>query len=82
MQAAEGKIGRVFIIRLEDGDLLPAAIERFAAEKHINNGYVIVRWEVEPAPKENDVPHDPVYSKTVLEMLTAANEHCLFQEML
>ena len=42
MQAAEGKMGRVFIIRLEDGDLLPAAIERFAAEKHINNGFVLL----------------------------------------
>lgn len=30
--------------------------------------------------KEKDVPRDPVYSKTVLEMLTVANEYCLFLE--
>ena len=30
--------------------------------------------------KENDVLKDPVYSKTVLEMLTVANEYCLFLE--
>jgi hypothetical protein len=30
--------------------------------------------------KENDVPQDPVYSRTVLEMLTVANEYCLFLE--
>jgi predicted DNA-binding protein with PD1-like motif len=42
MQAAEGKIGRVFIIRLEEGDLLPAAIERFATEQHIGNGFVLL----------------------------------------
>ena len=42
MQAAEGKMGRVFIIRLEDGDLLPAAIEHFAADKHIKNGFVLL----------------------------------------
>ena len=42
MQVAEGKIGRVFIIRLEEGDLLPAAIEHFAAEKHIKNGFVLL----------------------------------------
>jgi len=45
MQSAEGKMGRVFIIRLEDGDLLPAAIEHFAAEKHINNGFVLLVGE-------------------------------------
>jgi uncharacterized protein len=42
MQAGEGKIGRVFVIRLEDGDLLPACIERFAEEKRINNGFVLL----------------------------------------
>jgi len=42
MQAGEGKIGRVFIIRLEDGDLLPACIERFAEEKHVKNGFVLL----------------------------------------
>jgi predicted DNA-binding protein with PD1-like motif len=42
MQTVEGKIGRVFVIRLEDGDLLPACIERFAEEKHIKNGFVLM----------------------------------------
>jgi len=42
MQAAEGKMGRVFILRLEDGDLLPAAIEGFAEEKHVKNGFVLL----------------------------------------
>jgi uncharacterized protein len=42
MQAAEGKIGRVFIIRLEDGDLLPACIERFADDKQVKNGFVLL----------------------------------------
>ncbi len=31
MQAAEGRIGRVFVLRLEDGDRIPECIERFAA---------------------------------------------------
>jgi hypothetical protein len=30
--------------------------------------------------RNNDVPNDPVYSRTVLEMLTVANEFCLFLE--
>ncbi|MFA5367898.1 MAG: PPC domain-containing DNA-binding protein [Dehalococcoidia bacterium] len=42
MKSCEGKIGRVFILRLEDGDVLPECIERFAAENHISTGNVIL----------------------------------------
>jgi len=42
MKASEGKLGRVFIIRLEDGDAVPTSIERFAAEKKISVGQVIL----------------------------------------
>ena len=66
MQSAEGKMGRVFIIRLEEGDLLPAAIERFAAEKHINNGFVLLvggigSGQVVVGPRITDqMPPDPM----------------------
>lgn len=33
MKAAEGKLGRIFVLRLEDGDLIPDCIEKFAGEK-------------------------------------------------
>jgi predicted DNA-binding protein with PD1-like motif len=36
MQFAEAKYGRVFILRLHDGDRLPDAIESFAAEQKIS----------------------------------------------
>jgi len=42
MKACEGHLGRVFVIRLEDGDVVPACIERFAAEKGISVGHVIL----------------------------------------
>ncbi len=42
MKASEGKLGRVFIIRLEDGDAVPTSIERFAVEKKISVGQVIL----------------------------------------
>jgi len=42
MKASEGRLGRVFIIRLEDGDKLPECLESFAAEKGISTGYVIL----------------------------------------
>jgi len=35
MKFSEAKAGRVFVIRLEDGDILHEEIERFAAENEI-----------------------------------------------
>ena len=40
MKATEGKIGRVFVIRLEDGDVVPDCLESFAAQNKINVGFV------------------------------------------
>ncbi len=42
MKTSEGKIGRVFVIRLEDGDVIPECIERFAEEQAISVGHVIL----------------------------------------
>ena len=42
MKACEGQIGRVFVIRLEDGDVVPGSIERFAEEKVVSVGHVIL----------------------------------------
>jgi len=42
MKACEGKVGRVFIIRLEDGDVVPGCIERFAEEHGVSVGQVIL----------------------------------------
>ena len=42
MKATEGRIGRVFVLRLDDGDVIPDCIERFAAEKKISIGQVVL----------------------------------------
>ncbi|MFP3903730.1 MAG: PPC domain-containing DNA-binding protein [Armatimonadota bacterium] len=42
MQYSEGQIGRVFAIRLEHGDPLPASLQDFAAEKGIRAGIAIM----------------------------------------
>lgn len=39
MKSAEGNLGRVFVLRLEDGDRLPECIERFAAENGVTRAY-------------------------------------------
>ncbi len=38
MQAAQGEIGRIFVLRLEDGDRIPDCIESFAKEQNIRAG--------------------------------------------
>ena len=35
MRHSEGRTGRVFVLRLEDGDEVPTCIERFAAEEGV-----------------------------------------------
>ena len=42
MKACEGRLGRVFVIRLEDGDVVPGSIERFAEEKGVSVAHVIL----------------------------------------
>ncbi len=42
MKTSEGRMGRVFVLRLEDGDVVPDIIEKFAAEKGIKVGHVIL----------------------------------------
>ncbi len=66
MKASEGKIGRVFVLRLEDGDVVPDAIEKFALEKGIKVGHVILiggigGGQVVVGPRKTDeMPPDPV----------------------
>ncbi len=42
MKSTQGEIGRVFILRLEDGDILPQCIEEFALSNSISVGHVIM----------------------------------------
>jgi predicted DNA-binding protein with PD1-like motif len=42
MKASEGRIGRVFVIRLEDGDVVPECLERFAQQRGIAVGHAIL----------------------------------------
>ena len=42
MKASEGQLGRVFVIRLEDGDEIPECIESFAEENRVSVGHAIL----------------------------------------
>jgi len=66
MKACQGQIGRVFVMRLEDGDVVPACIEKFAAEQRISVGHVVLiggvgGGEVVVGPRRSDeMPPDPM----------------------
>ncbi|MCX7912920.1 MAG: DNA-binding protein, partial [Dehalococcoidales bacterium] len=66
MKASEGRPGRVFVLRLEDGDIVPDCIEDFAAAKEIRHGYVILvggmaSGQVVCGPRETEkMPPEPV----------------------
>jgi len=66
MKYSEGKIGRVFIIRLEDDDELPGCIEKFAEEHKISVGQAILvggigSGEIVSGPRKNkELPIDPM----------------------
>ena len=66
MQASEGKIGRVFILRLEDGDAVPGCIEAFAKEKNIKMAGVtliggIGEGQIVVGPRYSDaMPPEPM----------------------
>ncbi len=63
---SEGKLGRIFIIRLEDDDKLPDSIEKFAAEHNIKVGQAILiggikSGDVIVGPRNNnEMPPDPM----------------------
>jgi uncharacterized protein len=66
MQAAEGRLGRVFDIRLEDGDRMPDTIEKFAAEKGISTAHVVMiggigSGQIVVGPRDSDqMPPEPM----------------------
>ena len=42
MKYSEGKVGRIFVVRLEEGDKLPGVIESFAQKNNVSRGMCIL----------------------------------------
>ncbi|MBN1691440.1 MAG: DNA-binding protein [Dehalococcoidia bacterium] len=63
---SEGKLGRVFVIRLSEEDVLPDCIERFAGEHGISVGQAvlvggIMGGDIVVGPRgNNEMPPDPM----------------------
>ena len=65
MKVSQGSLGRVFVVRLEDGDRLPKALEDLAKQKNINAASVILlggigRGQVVVGPKTAELPPEPM----------------------
>ncbi len=66
MKATQGSVGRVFVLRLEDGDVVPGCIERFASEHGIGVAQVLLLGAfdegiVVAGPRDSDtVPRKPI----------------------
>ncbi len=66
MKASEGQAGRIFVMRLEDGDMVPECIERFAQEKGISAGHVLLiggvgSGDIVVGPRHSDeMPPEPM----------------------
>jgi uncharacterized protein len=66
MKSSEGRLGRIFVLRLEDGDILPECINRFAREKKINLANVLLiggigGGQIVVGPRLSDqMPPDPM----------------------
>lgn len=66
MKTVEGTMGRVFVLRLEDGDVVPECIERLAAEKGVRVGHVVLiggigGGQVVVGPRRSDtMPPEPM----------------------
>jgi predicted DNA-binding protein with PD1-like motif len=58
MRYSEGNLGRVFVIRLEQGDILHKEIENFAKEKQIKSAALIIVGGVDRGSKIVVGPED------------------------
>ena len=78
MQSTEAKLGRIFVLRLHDGDRLPDVIESFAAERNVSAalcfflGGAKEKSRVVVGPKEGyDFPPEPMVT-----LLRGVHEAC------
>ncbi len=66
MKFTQGTLGRVFIIRLEDGDIVPDCIEQFAEEQGLRHGMCVLvgglgEGQVVVGPRKSDErPPEPM----------------------
>jgi len=73
MKYSEASLGRAFILRLEDGDVIHEAVEGFAAEKNISAGLVFLLGGAGKGSRLVVGPKKP-YGARVIPMETFLND--------
>jgi predicted DNA-binding protein with PD1-like motif len=66
MHYTEAKLGRVFYLRIDDGEDLLSSLQQFVTEKNISAGFVhligaLREGSIVTGPKEPVLPPDPLY---------------------
>ena len=70
MEYSEAKLGRIFVIRLHDGDILPDTIDLFAQNHCITRGFCVMIGGVDKEStfvsgpqKSDEIPVEVIFSK-------------------
>ena len=75
MKFTEAKQGRVFVLRLEDGDIIHETIETFAKEKSIKSAYLIALGGIDKESKLVCGPRDGRAETIVPNIVNINNVH-------
>ena len=78
MEYTEGNIGRIFILRLHDGDHLPDVLETFAVEKKVSSALCFFLGDVKEKGKVIVGPEDgnAVPPVPMMRLLNGVHEVC------
>ncbi|MFA6804557.1 MAG: PPC domain-containing DNA-binding protein [Candidatus Methanomethylophilaceae archaeon] len=60
MRSAELSVGRIFVLRLETGEVIHEVLEKFASDNHIKNATVSIVGGVDKGSKMVSGPHLPI----------------------
>ncbi len=75
MRFSEGTVGRVFVIRLEDGDALPASVEEVAKERGVARGMCVLVGGIAGGGRIVVGPEDGDHSPVVPVLAALAGVH-------
>ncbi|WP_455367753.1 PPC domain-containing DNA-binding protein [[Eubacterium] cellulosolvens] len=77
MEYSEGRMGRIFILRLHDGDQLPEVIESFAEEKKITHGLCFILGGIKDGGKVVVGPSNETFPPNpMVRFLNGVHEIC------
>lgn len=85
MKTAQASLGRVFVLRLEDGDTVPQCVEEFAAENNVQRAFLAMiggvgQGKLVVGPKQGDAPKIEPMTWSVPDVCEAAAVGTIFPD--